>query len=183
MYTQPERLPLEKPNPNTLWMSSRCHLQTDGDLRTLIASDTPILEFDVNDELMPRFTAATIAESRMARVMAVMEAFGMNDATLHRIRIRWRKLGLVGSLTGTTRGSEGPWKILAPVERRIVELWREGKTQTQIERRLGVSQRSVGRVPTQRAVRNFLRSKKNLVGPPMAVMVPGNVLANPTPTR
>jgi len=82
VYTLPERLPLEKPNPNTFWMSSRCRLQTDGDLRTLIASDTPILEFVVNDELMPRFTAATIAESRMARVKAVMEAFGMNDATL-----------------------------------------------------------------------------------------------------
>lgn len=151
MYTRNERLPLENPAPNTHWLSSSCCLQADGDLRTVIVGGAPILKFDVNDQLMSRFAAAMIAESRLARVKAVMQAFGMDDATLYRTRIRWRKLGLAG-LLNVKSGPKGPWKILAPVERRIVELWREGKTQTEIERRLGVSQRSVGRVLRRKGI-------------------------------
>jgi len=129
----------------TQWLSSRCCLQHDGDVRVVVIGGAPLLHMAVGDRVHERLAAAVIAESGAARVRAVLTAFGMDDATLWRARKRLQDGG-VAALLPAKRGPRGPRKVRPAVGRRMVELRRSGVSEQRIADRLGVSRFSVRRV-------------------------------------
>lgn len=138
-------LPLPATEPRTEWLSQRCCLQQDGEVRVVVIGGVPLMHFEIGDRVHARLAAALIAESRAARVNAVQKAFALDDATLWRARQRLRAGG-VAALIPAKRGPRGPWKVGPAVERRIVALRRQGTSAQGIAARLGVSRFSVRRV-------------------------------------
>ena len=138
-------LPLPPVASHAEWLSARCCLEHDGELRIVVIGGVPLLHYPAADRVHARLAAALIAESRAARVGAVLRAFGLDDATLWRARQELRAGG-VAALVPAKRGPRGPWKVGAALERRIVALHRQGISPQRIAERVGVSRFSVRRV-------------------------------------
>jgi Transposase protein len=138
-------LPFPPAESRTQWLSARCCLQHDGELRVVVVGGAPLLHFAAGDRVHERLAAALIAESGAARVGAVLTAFGLDDATLWRARQRLQAGG-VAALLPAKRGPQGPRTVRPAVARRIVALRHQGVSEQRIADRLGLSRFSVRRV-------------------------------------
>ena len=145
MRAQPESLPLPPSDPRVRWLSDRCCLQQDGELRLLVIGGAPLLRFAIGDGLQERLAASLVAESGAAPVGMVQEVFGLDDATLWRTRQRLREGG-VEALLPAKRGPRGPWKARPVLVRRIVALRGEGLSARRIAERVGLSRSRVQQI-------------------------------------
>lgn len=135
-------LPLVSREDNTRWLGERCCMQSEGDLCVVVVGGAPLLRYVKGDRVHERLAAALIAESGVAKVGSLIDAFGIDDATLWRARRRLRAEGVAG-LIPAKRGPKGPSKIDQAVARQILALDRQKHSGREIARRLSISPSSV----------------------------------------
>ena len=144
-------LPFTPVESHAEWLSARCCLERDGGLRIVVIGGVPLFHYADGDRVSARLAAALIAESRAVRVGAVLQAFGLDDATLWRARQELRAGG-VAALVPAKRGPRGPWKVDAALARHIRALHAQGLSAQRIAERVGVSRTSVRRVVAEGGV-------------------------------
>lgn len=128
--------------PTERQLGPRCVLRQDGDVVTVVVADTPMFRFSVQDRLTSRVAAACLADVKAASVLSILDAFGMDDATLWRDRQRLSEGGVAALCQ--VRIGRAPGSTLAPaIARRVLELRAEGLSVQAIATRLKVT---VGRV-------------------------------------
>lgn len=139
MVQQSTLFPDAEPLPQTSRrVGDRCELVEDGDLVTVVVAGTPLMRFSAKDRVDRRIAAALLADVKAAPVGAILEAFNMDDATLWRDRERLLQGGVVA--ISRVRVGRAPGSTLEPaIERRVLELHREGLTMAAIAKRLGVT--------------------------------------------
>lgn len=126
MESRQGHLPLIDPDPQTRWLGPECAIHQSGDLIVVLVGGTPLFRFEAGSAPDTRLAAAVLANSKAASVQAILDGFGLDDATLWRARQRLEKEGVAGLLKRKT-GPKKPFKLLAPVVRRISALRREKK--------------------------------------------------------
>ncbi len=137
-------IPVPEPPPGVQWLSNRCCIQRVDGMGAVIIEGLVMLRFSMDDLVETRLAASMIANSKAASVGAVLEAFGMDDATLWRARRDLREGG-VAALFPMKRGRKAV-EITDRISKRIV-VWREaGVSQMAIAERLGLSRWHVRRV-------------------------------------
>ncbi|MCK6593206.1 MAG: hypothetical protein L6Q76_37090, partial [Polyangiaceae bacterium] len=109
-----------------------------------MVGNAPLYRYSVGDELGERLAAAMISDAKAAPIGAVQQAFGMDDATLWRVRERLRTGG-VAALVPKKRGRK-PQDLEGPLARRVLELRKQNVPLEEIARRLSVSVYRVRRV-------------------------------------
>ena len=134
-------------------------MQSEAELRVVVVGGAPLFRYVAGDRVHERLAAAVIAEAGAARVGAVLDAFGIDDATLWRARKRLQAEGVAG-LIPVKRGPKGPSKIGDAMTKKILALQATGLSGREIARRLSVSAFSVRRVLGGRELREG--SKRDL---------------------
>jgi hypothetical protein len=137
---------------NSVWLSDRCCIVADGDVRVVVNGGAPLIRYDKGDAVHERFAAALVVESGAAKVGAVLAAFAIDDSTLFRARERFREDGIEG-LVPTKRGRPAGHTVEAAVVSRVVALRRgEGLSPERIGERLGLSRGRVRRILAREGV-------------------------------
>jgi hypothetical protein len=106
------------------WLGPECGVHRSGDLIAVLVGGAALFRFDAGNQLDTRLAAAVLANSKAAPVQAILDAFGLDDATLWRTRQRLEKEGVSGLLKRKS-GPKKPFKLVAPVVRQIITLRRE----------------------------------------------------------
>lgn len=132
----------------TSWLGQGCWIQSEGDLRIVAIGGTPVFRVAHGDVVAERLAAATIVESKAARVAVTLKAFDLDDATLWRARQALREGG-VEALVPKKRGPKGPRGPGAATRRRIQELRTGGWSERSIADRVHVPRSTVRRVLEQ----------------------------------
>lgn len=135
-------LEIEPPVWRIQWLSSDCWIDEQDQLVIVGIAGSPVFRFVRGDVVGERLAAATIVDAGAARVSRVLEAFGMDDATLWRARQALAEGG-VEALIPRKRGPKGPRGPAAANRRRIETLGRSGLSAQAIGDRVGMPRSTV----------------------------------------
>jgi hypothetical protein len=132
----------DKNESRTRWLSNQCCLVREGGIVVVAVGGAPLFRFVEGDRVESRIAATVIAESKVAPVREIVEAFGIDDATLWRSRCRMRDGG-VRAILPLKPAREGPKKLKGAIVERIKELRAENVTLRAIGLRLSLPHSTV----------------------------------------
>jgi len=112
-------------------------LVQEGELLVVFFGPMPLYHFGVDDRAGRYLAAVDLVRHHGVKVAQVARVFGMHRATLHEMAGRFDRSGVQGLLLG--KGCRMPTKIRGAVERRLLELKRQGAMDGEAARRLGLS--------------------------------------------
>jgi hypothetical protein len=120
-------------------------LAGEGDLfvvsRVTVFGSVPLYHFTRDDTVTRYLAMVDLVRHHDLYANEVADAFDVHRATLHRMLNRFAEQGVRGLLPG--KGRRMPTKIKDAVERRLLELNRQGVSNRDAARRLGLSSRGV----------------------------------------
>lgn len=104
----------------------------------------PVWCWDHGDVVGRRVAAVQLVETSTAQAKAVAAAFGVDELTLRRWRLGWRRGG-VAALAPAKRGPKGPSRLTEAKVAEIRQVRAEGASMAAVAARTGVSLNSVSR--------------------------------------
>ena len=141
----PEQLPLVSPPPapsGTVVINKRCSLHAEGEQRVLVVSGMPIHHYSVRDAVAEVYAMVLLVDGDHATQIEVAEAFGFSERTLRRHQERYARGGMA-ALAPRAGWAPGRRRIPRSRAREIRRLKNEGKSNREIGRRLGVSEKAI----------------------------------------
>jgi transposase len=131
---------------NTILAQAECLLSVPpilevtraGDQQVIHLGATPIASFPVSDVTTRRHVMVQLAEAGALKTVEIAAAFGVTPVYVSLLRGRYRQQGSAGLQAGR-RGPQGPLKLTARIERRVLELDQQGLSHRAIARRLNDS--------------------------------------------
>ena len=121
-------------------VNCRCHVVTDGELRSVFLDGRCLLAYDVGEAVSERVIVVQLYTSGHAMEQDLAVGFGYDISTIRRWVGRWKENGFDGLLDKTRKCTPYKMKGRDGAVRRMVA---EGLSNCEIARRLGVSEGTV----------------------------------------
>jgi len=132
------------PAGGTVPIDNRYSLVKEEEVWVVFVEGSPVLDFDPADTAARDLAIVQVCEHGGISEEDASRAFGVSRSTVSRAKRKYVQGG-VGALLPRRRGPKGPTKLKGGKQIAMVRLAREGKSQAEIARRLGVSETAVGR--------------------------------------
>jgi len=146
-----------EPRGDTIFINGRCVLRTDGERRVVLVAGIPVAHFDASDRAAEANAMVMLVEHGHAQQTEVARAFGYEVRSVRRFQRRYEDGGLAALLRVPGYPKGRPRQGVH--DRRVSALKKEGRSNRDIARRLGV---------TEKAVRKRLRRLGWKAAPPPA---------------
>ena len=120
-----------------------------GDHQVVHLGATPIASFPVYDVATRRHVMVQLAEAGALKTIEIAAAFAVTPVYVSLLRGRYRQQGSAGLQAGR-RGPQGPMKLTARIERRVLELDQHGLSHRAIAQQLNGSGQKISRETVRR---------------------------------
>lgn len=140
-----QELSLPEPSPNgRIYINQDCWLLNEDGCVTVFVKWFPLLSYDADDHAMARMVMVMLAESKVATQEELTRTFGVERTTLYRLRRKYQEQG-PEAFVDKKRGPKGPRKTGGRLDRVIVRMKDEGKSNQKVAERLGTSENAIRR--------------------------------------
>jgi hypothetical protein len=135
-----ELFPIPSPPPGSQVINDRCLLRTQGGHRVVIVSGIVLAHYAVGDRIAEAHARVSLVEQGWADQNDVARAFACSTRTVRRDEQRFEDGGMaaLGRTAGYPRG-----RLRVALTRSVEQLKREGHSNCEIARRLGISETAV----------------------------------------
>ena len=135
-------LPDPAPTTECVDLTPLVQLRREGELMLVSVSGTPWAYFDREDQAARSYAMVSLVRGGLARVTAVAQGFRTNRVQIYRFIERYEQGGMA-ALVPLKRGPKGPRVLKDQAGAVMKALKRQGVPNTEIARRLGVSESGV----------------------------------------
>jgi transposase len=171
------QLPLaleSSPSAQTLVINARCKLRMEGEQRVVVVAGLPVHHYSTDDPVAEAYAMVLLVDSGFAQQNEVAEAFSRSVRTVYRHQQRYAQAGMAGLAT-RSGWRQGRRRISAKRLRWIRRLKDEGRSNCDIARRLGVSEKAIRKLvgPAACPTQCLLPFSRNDVAPEAATLQEG----------
>lgn len=138
-------LPLNLSADSTIHINRNVWMNQSDELRVILVRGVPLFHYSCQDACAEALAIGNLCWAGMAKATELARAFGKSRNSVAAYRRRLEQGGVV-ELLSLRRGPKGAHKVKLSIERAVLKMKEQGRANTQIAARLGVSDMSVGRL-------------------------------------
>jgi prepilin-type processing-associated H-X9-DG protein len=142
MADQLPLVPAASAPSGTVIINRRCSLHREGEQRVLAVAGLPVHHYDAQDAVAEAYAMVLLLDGGHATQVEVSRAFGCCDRTLRRHQERYAEGGMA-ALARRVGWAPGRRRIARPRLHEIRRMKDEGKSNREIARRLGVTEKAI----------------------------------------